>query len=128
MNYLLDTHAWIEYADGSNKGKTVQTLLESEGHSFATVEPSLAEIRYWCAKKSRDFDAFLAVIRTNSSILPVSTEEWIESGEEKFEQRKKIKDIGLIDCVLLVKQKRMGAKIITGDPHFRHAKNVLYLK
>ncbi len=128
MDYLLDTHAWIEYVDGSQKGQTVQALFESADNSFATVEPCLAEIRYWCARKNRDFGAFLAVIRTNSSILPMSAEEWIESGEEKFEQRKKTKDIGLIDCALLVKQRKTGAKIVSGDPHFEKMKNIVFLK
>ena len=41
--------------------------------------------------------------------------------------RKRIKDFGLADAFVLTTAKRLGAKIVTGDPHFKNMKNVVFL-
>ena len=54
--------------------------------------------------------------------------DWINSGEERFEQRKKQRDFGLIDSTILIKQKEKKCKVISGNKHFRNIKEVVFLK
>ena len=128
MNYLIDSHAWIEYFQGSKKGSVVKRYLEDERNQFLTVICCLAEIRGWSLKNQRNFEEYVKIVESNSTILPLNKEEWIQAAEEKHEQRKTQKDFGLIDATLLVKQKQLHAKIISGDKHFKHLKNVIFLE
>ena len=41
---------------------------------------------------------------------------------------KTIKDFGLIDAILLAKQKELKCKIIIADQHFGNLKNIEFLK
>lgn len=67
------------------------------------------------------------MIRANSAIADVSEQDWINAGKERHLQRGTQPDFGLIDSVILIKQKALGAKIISGDHHFKGLKNVVFL-
>jgi len=64
------------------------------------------------------------VIRANSSIAESSSKDWLDSAEVKSEKRKKHKNFGLVDAMLLIKQKQLNAIILTGDKHFKENRNV----
>lgn len=127
MNYLIDSSAWIEYFIGSNKGKRLKSILENEANSFTTIEVCLAEIRNWTLKNKQNFENILSTITSRSNIGTIQTKEWIDAAEERFQKRKKIKNFGLVDALLLVKQKYSNAKIVTSDWHFKGIKNVYYI-
>lgn len=128
MKYIIDSYAWVEYFTGSEKGKILKNLFFDERNKFYIVECCLAEIRGWSIKNNRDFNELFAIIKANSEILKLSEDDWILAGEERAEQRKKQKNFGLIDSTILIKQKEMCCKIITGDQHFAKNKEVIFLK
>ncbi len=127
MEYIIDSYAWIEYFIGSKKGEILKRLFIEEKNKFLTVECCLAEINGWALRNDKDFDSLFKLIRANSNISQITEYDWIEAGKERFEQRKKQKDFGLIDAVLLIKQKEINCKIISGDKHFKNLKNIVFL-
>ena len=128
MNHIIDSYAWVEYFIGSEKGDILKKLFNKEKNQFMTVECCLAEIMGWALKNHMDFDSLFKVIRANSDILPIIEYDWIEAGKERFEQRKTLGDFGLIDAMLLVKQKETDYKIISGDKHFKNMRNIVFMK
>ena len=126
--YIIDSYAWIEYFLGSRKGEVLKKLFLDYGNRFITIECCLAEIKGWSLKNNMDFDQFFRVIRSNSQIAAITEHDWIDAGNERFEQRKAQKDFGLIDSVLLIKQKEFGCKIVSGDKHFKKLKDVVFLE
>lgn len=126
--YIIDSYAWVEYFIGSEKGEMLAKLFLDEKNRFLTVECCLAEIRGWSLKNGQDFDKLFKVIRANSNIASVTEHDWIDAGQIRFEQRKLKKDFGLIDSVLLVKQKEFECRIVTGDKYFKGLRNVIFLK
>lgn len=126
--YILDTYAWIEYFIGSKKGVIVRNLIDSPHNRFITLHSSVAELHEWCLKEEREFDKLFGIIRSASSIEPIDLDNWIGATSIKREMRKYIKDFGLIDAILLAKQKEFKCGIITGDKHFGNLKNVEFLK
>lgn len=128
MNYILDSYAWIEYFIGSKKGEIVKNLVLDEKNHFFTVDCCLAEIMGWALVNNKDFNMLFKIIRTNSIILPAMEHDWIEAGREKYEQRKMQQDFGLIDAMILTKQKKFLCRIISGDKHFKKIKNVVFLE
>ena len=128
MLYLLDSYAWVEYFIGSQKGEALKKLFLDERHRFVTVACCLAEIQGWALKNNQDFHQLFKVIRANSTLAPLTEHDWIDAGKERFEQRKTHKDFGLIDAVILIKQKELNCVIITGDKHFKELPNIVFLE
>ena len=127
MEYIIDSYAWVEYFIGSKKGEILRKLFSDKKNLFYTIQPCLAEINGWSLKNNKDFEELIKIIRANSDILDLTDNDWIWSGEERFNQRKKQKDFGLIDSAILIKQKEKNCKIISGDKHFKNLKGVIYM-
>ncbi len=127
MIYLIDTHAWVEYVIGSTSAVVMKRLFENPKNKFITSECSLAEIRSYCLINKRNFEEVYKIVKRNSITLPVLHYHWIEAAKIRFEIRKRVKDFGLIDSILVVKQNELKATIISGDSHFKGQKNVMYI-
>ena len=128
LDLVVDSYAWIEYFLGSEKGEKLRILMKNSKNNFLTVEPCLAELHGWTLRENINFNEIYRVLISNSSIVPVFAEDWIQAGRERHEQRKRMKDFGLIDSVILTKQKQIGCKLITGDKHFNGLKNIILMK
>lgn len=127
MIYIVDTHAWIEYMKGSSKASIFRKLLEDSNNKFITMECCLSEFFGFCLKNNHNFAEAYDMVKTNSVILPVMAANWVESAKIRFELRKNIPHFGLIDAILVSKQKELKCRIISGDPHFKTLKNVVYI-
>ena len=126
--HIIDSYAWIEYFLGSKKAEPFCTLLLNPKNLFFTIECCLAEIKGWALREGKDFSELFSIIRANSRVIPITEQDWINAGQERFDQRTKQKDFGLIDAVLVVKQKEFNCIIISGDKHFKNLQNVIFLK
>ncbi len=126
--YLVDAHAWIECFQGSKKAQPFQKLLLDPSEKFVTAESNLAEIRMWSIRAGKDFDELFHGLQANSSLTPITLNDWLEAATLREEMRKTRDHFGLIDSILLVKQKELRCKIISGDPHFKDLPNVIFLK
>lgn len=127
MLYIMDSYAWIEYFIGSSKGEIIKSMILDDKNKFLTVECCLAEIKGWSLRNQDDFDRLFRIIRANSGIVSVLEHDWTLAGQERFDQRKTQKDFGLIDAVILIKQKEFNCKVISGDKHFKNLKNIIFL-
>jgi len=128
MKYVIDAYAWVGYFIGSQKGRRVKKIVHDEGNSIITPECCLAELKGWCLREKRDFEKAYFIVRSNSEIDPIFTEDWLDSAEIRHEMRRKVKGFGLIDSIIVAKQRRYGCMIISGDEHFRMLKNVEYVR
>ena len=128
LDFILDTYAWIEYLIGSEKGKIVKEILDNKRHNFITLESSIAELNEWCIKEKVSIEKIMFAIRNYSSLEPINIYDWIEASIIKNDKRKQVKDFGLMDALLLAKQKELKCKIITGDKHFKNEKDIMFLK
>ncbi len=128
MIYIIDSYAWVEYFIGSKKGEILQKLFLDEKNQFLTVECCLAEIKGWAIKNNQNFGKLYNIIHANSNIVEVTEHNWIDAAVERFEQRKTRKNFGLINAVILTKQKELNCMIISGDKHFKGIKGVVFLE
>ncbi len=127
MIYIIDAHAWIEYFIGSKEGFILRKLLNNKNHKLITLECTLAELKSYCLRTNNNFDHMYSALKTNSIILPVLTSHWLDAARIRHELRKNIKDFGLIDSILVAKQKELKCSIVSGDPHFKSLKNMVYI-
>ena len=125
--YLIDTYAWIEYFIGSKKGEQVKQIIENKKNIILTSESCLAEIKGWALRENMDFDELYAVVRRISSIQCILTQDWLEAALIRNEMRKTKKGFGMMDSLIIAQQKRMVCKVVSGDPHFEHLKDVVFI-
>ena len=124
--YCLDSYAWAELFDGTEKGKKVKEMIE-EG-AIGTSILTLAEFSDKCAREGRDLEPFLRFIQANASILPLNLEIAVKAGKLKFELRKMSGNISLADAIHFQTAKLNKAVFVTGDKDFKNVKDILFLE
>ena len=124
MQLIIDSYAWIEYFKASAKGTNAKGFIEKEANELFTLDVCLAEIKFWALGENLDFEEIKKIILSNSAIVESFSSDWLEAAETKFEKRKKHKNFGLVDALLLVKQKQLNATILTGDIHFKENQKI----
>src|SRR3989344_8870995 len=96
---LLDTSAWIEFFNGTRKGIAVKEFLD-KGECF-TSSISFAELSYWVWAKKPEKIHNIGSVKKLSAILGIDEGTLELAGKIKAEKRKTVKDIGLIDCIII---------------------------
>ena len=65
----------------------------------------------------------LNFIKTSTLVIELNEEIAILAGEIDIERKKLIKGWGMADSIILATARVKGAKIVTGDQHFKDLKN-----
>lgn len=127
MKYVIDAHAWIEYFVGSDKGNIVKRIIESDENEIFTSIITVAEVVSVTKRENRDAEEKYKDIINLSKLFFISSEMAKEAGILHAETRKRIKDFGLADAFVLLTARKLGAKILTGDPHFKGFKEAILI-
>jgi predicted nucleic acid-binding protein len=129
MTVLVDSWAWIEYFKGSTAGEKVKELLEKSHDKVIVSAVNIEEV----------YNSFLR------DYSPPNNEHYAEASRKAMKQRSYVYDIdeviavdsakikhekkwGLGDSIIYATAKREGAKVLTGDPHFKGLKDVIFLE
>lgn len=125
MKFLIDTYAWIDYLEGGKLGEKVRKEIFGNNEIFSLMV-TIAEVISKVKRKGLNVDiAYNAMVR-NSKIIEVNPEISKNAGLFHADVRKKIKNFGLVDALLLMTARDIGAKIITGDLHFHGYKEAVF--
>lgn len=123
LTELIDSWAWIEYFRGSEAGKSVAEIINSDEEII--VSPvNIGEVYYTSLKKIGKKGAMqqIGLILNRCRVVDVNTDIVIKSAEIKSERK-----WGFADAIILATAVAENAEIITGDPHFKGLENVRYL-
>jgi len=120
---LFDTSAWIEFFQGTEKGKKVREILDLEENFTSIV--TFAEITFWCLKNNQEnkIMPYLEGIKKGSKVIDLEEIIVINAGKLNYERKKVVKNWGLMDSFLLSTALLFGLKILTKDSHFRNLPN-----
>ncbi len=67
------------------------------------------------------------MIELKSALVTLDAQRMAEAGHVKVRMRKKHKDFGLIDAIILASSRKVDAKILTGDKHLLEEANAIPL-
>jgi len=126
---IFDAYAWVEYALDSPKAETVARILDGSSEAF-TPASALAELKESMLRhgiRQALIRRVLAYVRSRTIVANIDAEIAEVAGETNFQQKKKVKDWGMLDSFVLAVAKVKGGKVITGDPHFKDIGNVIYV-
>jgi len=127
MKYVIDAYAWIEYFIESDKGKKVKEIVESQDNEIFVSIITVAEVSSIGAREKRDVELGNKTLLSLSNVYFINLELAKEAGILHAEIRKKIKDFGLADAFVLLTARKLNAKILTGDPHFKGFKEAILI-
>lgn len=115
--YVIDSYAWVEYFRGSEEGRIAKECIE--GKNCATASITIAELSEKYKRENKNFKEDLNFIVGRTKILNLDAGIALMAGKINFENKKKIKNWGMSDSVILATAQLLNAKVVTGDEHFR---------
>ncbi|MDG6908748.1 MAG: type II toxin-antitoxin system VapC family toxin [Nitrososphaerota archaeon] len=127
-DFVIDTYAWVEYFAGSDAGGKVRSFVE--GQNCATPTIVVAELSRKLLKEirhSRETEEGrlqkLTFVASSSDVTALNGDLATKAGELDVERRLLVKDWGLADSIVLATARECGARVVTGDRHFRDLKD-----
>jgi predicted nucleic acid-binding protein len=125
LKLIVDSYAWVEFLLAGPHGQEVRKYLE-EPHDLFCPDVVLPEVARRLARDDPSPDQLAGHLRSMtalSTILPIDTEVAIESIAANstlriHAQRRKLRQPSFTDAIILAFAKRLGARVLTGDPHF----------
>ncbi len=128
IKYVVDTWAWIEYLISSPHGEKVKEIVENDRNEIYINSIILAEVISKTIREEKNpniaFNALIAL----SKIVDINDPEFSKSaGNLHAEMRKGKRDFGLSDAFILASARKIGAKVLTGDPHFKNIKEAVMI-
>lgn len=131
---IIDSWAWIEYFSGAEEGKIVANYIsEQECYTPSIVLGEIAGKYLRDNFSSSEVRKRLLFIIKVSNIIKLDVELAIKGGLCWIELRDlaKAKNLpkkpSLSDGIILAATRKINGKVITGDPHFKFLKEVIYL-
>jgi predicted nucleic acid-binding protein len=133
FKYVIDSYAWIEYFRASEYGKTAKEYIENADCITPTIVVSEVSRKLQKEIELGNETAEgrlkrLEFITATSQVVDLDFELAVTAGKTDLEMKKKAKAWGLADTIVLCTAKRLKAKVVTGDEHFKNLENVVFLK
>jgi len=131
--HVIDSYAWIEYFRASRLGEIAKTYIEGEDSATPTIVVSeisrklLGEIALGNETGEGRLKR-LEFMRATSCIIDLDFEIAAEAGELDLEMKKRVRGWGLADSIILCTARAAGAKVVTGDEHFRGLEETILIR
>lgn len=122
FKYVVDSSAWYEYLDGSEKGLKIHKLID-EGATAITIL-GVAELADKFERENKSFESTLQFINSRCPILSLTTSIVQDAAKIKKKQRLVRNKFGLVDALHVATAKHHDAIFITTDNAFIGLENV----
>lgn len=131
---MLDTYGWVEIFIGSEDGERVRRIVE-ESEEVYTPTIVLAEVARKYLREGFGEDEILErldVIDYSSEVVPIDKRIALEAAKCYLElteraKREKLRDPSLFDAIILATARVLGAKLLSGDEHFKGMDEVIWV-
>ncbi len=116
-SYVIDSFAWFEYFAGSSAGAEAKPFIESGKSITPTIV--IAELAEKYRREKLAFAPDRDFITGKTRVISLDTGIAEKAGTINHERKRAVKRWGLADSIVLATAREHGAKIVTGDEHFR---------
>jgi predicted nucleic acid-binding protein len=72
-------------------------------------------------------DRIFAYVKSRTTPVEIDSTVAELAGEINFTQKRTIKDWGMMDSFVYATARARGGKVLTGDPHFKDLRDVVYI-
>lgn len=128
IRIVVDSWAWIEYFDESEKGVNAKKYIDDEKNEIFVNSLIVAEVMSAAIRKGKNAPLAFEAICELSKSPDISNPEFAKDvGATHARMKQKIKDFGLADAFILQTARELNAKLLTGDSHFKDFKEAIML-
>ena len=120
---LLDTSAWVEYFQDTEKGKKIAKIIGT-AETICVCPLTYAEISAWATKNNADPHNYISKINELSRTIYLEEEILVLGGKIHCNQRKENRKISLVDAVIYSSSAVHGLTLLTCDADFAGLANV----
>lgn len=127
---VFDTYAWIDYISGGRHAKKVSDLLEDSQNQKVTPATVIAELTERLLREGIDqskIEQILYFVKSRTKVYPCDPEVAFHAGQINFQEKKKVKDWGMLDSLNYAVARILDYSFVTGDPHFKGKNDVIFL-
>jgi predicted nucleic acid-binding protein len=131
-SYVIDTFAWIEYLNGSNRGAAAREYIEDGRAATPTIV--LFELVKWFLREIEadrrtpsQLNQTLEFAKARTLIVDLDERHARKAGETDFQMKKKIHNWPVADSVIYTTASTVGASVVSGDPHFKSLPDVIMI-
>jgi predicted nucleic acid-binding protein len=123
LTVLLDSWCWIEFANGSKIGKQIANYIDSDQMLFISVI-NLSEVykKYLSETNEKHADKIVSLMMSRCFLIPIEAETALNAAKTNHKKK-----WGLGDSLIYESAKAHKLQLVTGDPHFKKEKEVIYL-
>lgn len=120
---MLDSWCWIEYCNGTKAGKEVGKYIDTAETLFISVI-NLAEVykKYIDETNENYADKIVTLMMSRCFLIPVEPTTALNAAKINAKMK-----WGLGDSLVYASAKSHNLKLVTGDPHFKNEKAIVYL-
>jgi predicted nucleic acid-binding protein len=124
---LFDTSGWIEFFQGTERGKKVQEPLKNEENFTSIV--TFAEVINWCFRNKLEnkITSYIKTIKQGSEVIDLDETIVTLAGRLNYERKMIVKDWGMMDSFILATSLVYDLQILTKDLHFKDLSNAVIL-
>ena len=123
MTVLIDSWAWIEYWRGGPESAKAAKFIEGSDTALASTV-NLTETFFWVLRHygEKKAEEKRETLKKRCFLVPLNEEIAVEAARLKFSLK-----TGLADSIILATARSRGAKVVTGDPDFKHIPDTIFL-
>ncbi|MCK4444504.1 MAG: type II toxin-antitoxin system VapC family toxin [Thermoplasmata archaeon] len=120
---LIDSWVWIEYWSKGPHAKEAREHIESRDEAYVSTI-NLAEIYRWvlASYDEKKAENAIATVLRRCYAVAVVIDTAIEAAKIRHRRQ-----WGLGDSIIYATAKSLGAKVVTGDPHFKEVKDAMFI-
>ena len=115
--FVVDSWAWLEYLEGTEKGKAVEERFAGDAELW-TSTVTLTEVVSKYRRKGMSDDAAIRALTSMSKVQGPSREDAIEAARNHAQVKAKSPNFSLADATVLQLARKLRARVLTGDPDF----------
>ena len=121
--FIIDSYAWVEYFKGSKQGKVAKHYIENKISATSVI--TIAELSEKYERENKSFEEDFNFIISQTKIIQLDIEIALLAGKINNENKKRIKNWGMADAIILSSARLNKGKVVTGDEHFRNFDSVM---
>ncbi len=115
--YVFDAWAWVEYMGGSNQGRKAERAMSA--NEVWTSVVSLAELVSKFARTGMESKPVVDAVTSLSRLGVPDVRDAEEAGEIHARIKATSPNFSLPDSFVLQLARKVGGRVLTGDPEFR---------
>jgi len=124
--FVVDSWGWIEYLRGSKAGQKVRDKVEHQ-EDLMTHIVTVAEIISKLKREGANPEGAWRAITVSSKIITVNGDDAKNAGLLHASIKRRNANFSLADAFVLHAAKKLGCKVLTGDPDYEGINDAIML-